>query len=263
MKNIAVVSARMGSSRFLGKVMAELWDGKSVLQVLIERLKLSKKIDKIVVATTPEENNEPIINLCFSLNIDFVYGHKEEAILSVLAAIEQERIIEADKLTIIDITGDCPFIDPFQIDLMLTEFLEESYHYLSNCMIRSFPIGFDIQIYRDSLLILANEVVKNKNHRIHSGWNIWTYSNLIQKVYKYHFCKPLKFSNIVAEEDYNYPNWRVVLDYKEDLELLKIIINHFNRIEFTYQEIIDFLKSNLNLLEINVDCKQKIPGKDK
>jgi spore coat polysaccharide biosynthesis protein SpsF len=262
MKNIAIVSARMGSNRFPGKVMTDLWDGKPVLQILIERLKLSKKIDKIVVTTTPEENNNPIIKLCFDLGIDFVYGHKEEALQSVCEAVKQQRIIEADELNVIDITGDCPFIDPFQIDEMLTEFVCKGYHYLSNCMVRSFPIGFDIQIYRDSLLILVNEIVKNKSHRVHSGWNIWAYSSVIQKNDTYGYVRPLKFGNIVADEKYNYPDWRVVLDYPEDLKLLKILIGSFARINFTYQEIIDFLKVNPELLKININCKQKIPGKD-
>lgn len=259
MKNIAIIQARYGSQRFPKKVIQKLWNDKTALEVLVDRLRLSSQLDMIVVATTNEPEDLQLVELCKRIGIECINkGNKDSALDSVIQAGNYVLdLIEKGDFNLIDITADCPFIDPFQLDEIIKEKNKSSYDgYFSNCMIRSFPIGFDIQIYTFSLLKKINKIVVNKNHRVHCGWNILTYSNKLQD---FHFTI---FGNIVAEEKYFKPDWRIVIDYKEDLILLKNIINYFNRIDFTYQEVIEYLIDNPGLLKINGNCIQKIAGKD-
>jgi spore coat polysaccharide biosynthesis protein SpsF len=261
MKNIVIISARMGSSRFPGKVLQKLWNDKTVLEVLIDRLKLCERVHEIVVATTSEAKDLKIVKLCEKLNIDCCNeGDKDKALLSVLRTINYIRDKKSnsyEQINIIDITADCPFIDPFMIDNMLDMYSIEEYEYLSNCMVRSYPIGFDIQIYDSKLLQKIAEIIPEE-HKVHSGWNCWAYSAYIQNMFGMY-----KYGNITAQIEYFKPDWRIVLDYEEDLILLKKIIKHFNKIDFTFDEIMSYLKKNPKLLEINKDCRQKIAGKEK
>ena len=257
MKYIAFVQARVGSERFPNKVLTELWNGKSVLEVLIERLKLSKKLDDIIVATTDEKEDLKIVELCKKLNIKCCNkGKKESALESLFEAYSLLKLNYLIKdIVIIDITADCPFIDSYLLDEMIEDYEKGKYDYYSNVITRSFPIGFDIQIYNENLLHKIYRFVSNPYHRVHTGINILNYLKEIQDVFN-----NIKVGNISAKDIYFHPDWRIVLDYQEDLILLKNIINYFNRIDFTYKEIIQYLTCNELLLEINRTCKQKIFG---
>jgi spore coat polysaccharide biosynthesis protein SpsF (cytidylyltransferase family) len=258
MKNIAIIQARLGSQRFPNKVIQKLWNDKTVLEVLIDRLKLSKNLDMIVVATTNESEDLAIVELCNSINIPcWNKGSKDSALNSVYQTIQilKKEWLEEPDFNLIDITADCPFIDPKQLDEMLEWFHYSQYDYLSNCMIRSFPIGFDIQIYESFLLEKIYNIIQDNNHRMHTGWNIWSYSKELQDEYF-----DLKYGNLCAKDNNFKPTWRIVLDYETDLILLKNIINYFDRIDFTYQEVIKYLLENPELLEINKNNKQKIAG---
>ncbi len=265
--NIAIIQARCGSSRFPNKVLQELWNGKSVLEILVERLRLSKELDMIVVGTTTEPEDLQIKELCDKIGIDcYNVGNRDSAMDTVYKTIQEiKKIIDDKYFNVIDITADCCLIDPFQIDIIINQYKKYNYNYISNCMIRSFPIGFDIQIYENYYFERINEIIKNKNHRVHTGWNIWTHSVQLNSYLQdnLEFPENLFFGNVCAEDQYFKPDWRIVLDYPEDLILLKNIINHFNRIDFTYQEIIDYLIDNPKLLKINENCTQKVAGKDK
>jgi spore coat polysaccharide biosynthesis protein SpsF len=260
MKTVAIVSARLGSTRFPNKVLTELWNGETVLSFLIKRLKMSKVIDDIIVATTSEPEDLKIKKVCDDLKVYFVNkGSPDDNIKSVIEAINfYERITLMDCLNIIDITADCPFVDPFLIDDLFYKYLNNTYHYFSNVCTRSFPIGFDIQIYNSLLFENINKIVTYKEHRSHSGWNIMNYwDELTQEV-----VQRISMGNYSAKDPYFHPEWRIVVDYPEDLLFLKLILNGLNKIDFTYKEVIDFILKNPELLEINKNCKQKIAGKE-
>jgi spore coat polysaccharide biosynthesis protein SpsF len=260
--NVAIVQARMNSTRLPGKVLKNIYDDLNLLDLLIKRLKLSEKIDKIVVGCTTDEADVEILDFCITNNIIcFNIGNPNESIDTVYNVSKEITRLTKKSISIIDITADCPLIDPFMIDEMLERFIYEKYDYLSNCMVRSYPRGFDIQIYNSKLLDLANEIVINPNHRQHSGWNIWAYSADIQSIFGME--KKCKFGNILASSIYFHPEWRLCIDYPEDLELIEKIIDHFgkNNIQnISYDKIINYLIMNPKLLEINKNCKQKIAG---
>ncbi|MDB4593252.1 NTP transferase domain-containing protein, partial [Paracoccaceae bacterium] len=106
MKLVATIEARMNSSRLPGKVLFPVL-GRPLLSFLIERLKSVQSIDEIVIATTVNKIDEPIVELAKSLNVSFFRGSENDVMSRVIGAAESH---EAD--SIVEITGDCPILDP-------------------------------------------------------------------------------------------------------------------------------------------------------
>ena len=123
MKIIGTIEARMGSSRLTGKVMLPL-GGKPVLERLIERVSMSRYIDKIVVATTEKDKDQPIVDLCEKLNVNCFRGSEEDVLDRVLKAAKS---VHGD--IICELMGDSPFLDPILIDNTITAHLSGNYDY--------------------------------------------------------------------------------------------------------------------------------------
>ena len=112
LKIVASIEARMTSSRLPGKVLM-LADGKPLLQHMIERIQKSKLVDEIVVATTVNASDMPIVHLCEQLGIKAFRGSEDDVLQRVLDA---QASVNSD--VIVELTGDCPLIDPEVIDLV-------------------------------------------------------------------------------------------------------------------------------------------------
>lgn len=233
----AIVRARLGSERFPNKVLS-LIGGKPALQILIDRVGKAD-INDIILLTTCKPEDDRLHLFAKDNGIKCFRSDDKVVFKTYEAAISNKTDI------IVDITADCPFIDYKQINRMLELIEIKDADYISNIQPRNLPIGFDIQVYKTSALEQAVKKITNRNHYNHSGWNILNY------------CNDLKLVHLSAE--CNHPNWRVVLDYPEDLILLNKIYDHFKSYDMTQWEIIDFLKKNRDLLEINKNCKQKNP----
>lgn len=140
---VAIVQARYGSTRLKGKIFKEI-SGRPMLWHVINRLSFSKLIDKIVIATTLDKEDDRTEEFCRANQILFYRGSVDDVL---------SRYYEAAKLfnasTIIRITSDCPLIDPVIIDKMLTEFTREEdiCDYMSNVVQRTFPRGLDTEIF--------------------------------------------------------------------------------------------------------------------
>jgi len=242
--NAVVIQARMGSSRLPGKVLKPIHN-KSSLVILIERLLRGlDKSTKIIVATSDLYPDNKIVEIVESYDIDVIRGSENDV---------QSRYIDAIKEHNIDlvcrITSDCPMVDPFHINEMMS-FLEKNiskYDYVSNTLELSYPDGFDIEIFKSSLLRnnLYNHISLDKEHV--------TYS--IRKSDK------VKKKNFYSNKDYS--KVRLTLDTKQDLEVLIKLIEFlnfdihasFNKIIETYIKNQDSFKINNNILR-NSGMKQ-------
>ena len=130
----------MSSSRLYGKSFTKL--SKPLLLHLIDRIKKAKKIDKIIVATTTNPNDQKIVQFCKKNRIKFFRGSEDNVM---------ERVMKAGKYFKIDIvvgiTGDCPLLDHNLISLCLNTYLNNKADYVSNANLRSYPDGMDVQVY--------------------------------------------------------------------------------------------------------------------
>lgn len=238
MHRVAIIQARMNSTRLPGKAMMSIL-GKPVLQWMIERVRMSQHIDKIVVATTP--NSKEIIRFCMEKKISSFVGDEQNVIKRVC---QTAAAYEAD--IIIDLTSDCPFVSPVMIDNLIIR--QARYNHLrshySNIDPRSWPDGFDCQVYSAFVLYeTENLMAKTDPYREHSGWNILQRKEDLEQYYS---MKPI--------EKYRLPNMRLTLDYREDFIVIKNIIEYFASVSeerflnCSAEEIIDYVLDNPEIL---------------
>ena len=143
MKTVIIVQARMTSTRLPGKVLKRVLD-KPLLEYQIERLRRAKLADKIVIATTVNDTDQPIIEMCNSLSVSYFLGSEEDVLSRYYGAAKEHY---AD--VVVRVTSDCPLIDPQIIDKVINFYLENSdkYDYVSNCLKRTYPRGMDTEVF--------------------------------------------------------------------------------------------------------------------
>jgi spore coat polysaccharide biosynthesis protein SpsF len=243
-----IVQARMESSRLPGKVLMPL-NGVPALERMIDRIKYLKSLKNIIVASPNTKENDKIKKLCMRKHILFSTPDVDpEDVLS--RVYSTAKAFQLD--TIISLTADCPLIDSRQILYLLSNYNTGKYDYVSNVVERSFFDGADVEIFSFDALHRVYHEVDNPIHRSHVGFNIM--------IRPYQF----KLWNWLAPDEYHYPEWRLTLDEKEDYELINHIFTYFkDKPNFSYIEIMDYLKSNMQLLEINKNVRTKNPNLEK
>lgn len=246
-KIVAIIQARMASTRLPGKVLLPL-AGKPCLWWMIKRTSLAKLVDEIVVATTDDNSNDPIEDFYNYANKEFnnlslfrYSGNENDVIGRVLKCAQQRR---GD--IICDISSDCPLVDPRHIDKLILILFKQKYDYISNDIInRSWPDGSDLQIYTTKSL---EKCIKLFNPIKHCGWNIAQHPEEFEI---YHWKAP---------KEMHFPHWGLTLDEISDYELLSIIFSKFGKDSFfSLESVIQYLKDNPKLLEINQKVKRKNP----
>src|SRR3989344_590623 len=135
-KIVATIEARMTSSRLPGKVLLPLAD-KPALERLLERIRTSAYVDEIVVATTTNRADDPIVSLASRLNVTYFRGSENDVLSRVLLAAQS---VHGD--IIVELTGDCPLINGELVDRGIEEFFSHDVDYASNTIHRSYPAGF-------------------------------------------------------------------------------------------------------------------------
>lgn len=240
-KIIASIEARMTSSRLPGKVLMNALDnGTSMLEFMINRVRKSKLIDKIVVATTINETDQPIVDLCNKLKIDYYRGSEDDVLLRVLNA---HKKFNSD--IIVELTGDCPLVDSKIIDQIISIYKENEFDYVSNSHVRSYPDGFDVQVFSTKLL---NYISKKTNYP-YDRENVSSY---------FYRTNEFNIHGVIASKELFWPELRVTLDDKGDYLLIKNIINNLNSKHgdsFEAIDVIKYLKENSQLLELIKDAR--------
>ena len=243
MKNLAIITARMTSSRLPGKVMKKIQNTPTI-KILYDRLKKSNLIDKIVVATTNCKSDDILVQYLTKQKIEFYRGSRENVV---------ERIIKTATFfrakNIVLITGDCPLIDFNLVDQCIRTFKFNNVDFVTNSNIRSFPDGMDAQVFKKSTLIKFYKK-KTKNIKEFEHVTLSMRKN-IQKD---------KILNIVAPGNQYFPKIGLTLDDYRDYKLISKIIKYFwskNIKYFSCKEILDYLFKNKSLLQINKDVKRK------
>ncbi|MBD2680429.1 MULTISPECIES: cytidylyltransferase domain-containing protein [Nostoc] len=239
MKTIIIVQARMTSTRLPGKVLKRVLN-KPLLEYQIERLRRVKLADAIVIATTTNDTDRPIIELCDRLFIPYFRGSEEDVLARYYKAAKEHH---AD--VVVRLTSDCPLIDPQVIDKVIQFYLEDKYDYVSNSLERSYPRGMDTEVFSFLALEQAFLEATAQPDREHVTPFIYMHP------------ERYRLGNIVYSENQNSHRWTV--DTADDFELIKRII------EALYPEIPNFtLEDCLNLLRqypdwslINAHVEQK------
>lgn len=240
-KIIASIEARMTSSRLPGKVLLPIL-GKPALAIMVERVKKSKYIDSIIIATTINTQDDPIVKLAQEMGVNYYRGSENDVLGRVL---EGARSIKAD--IIVELTGDCPFADPALIDRGIEEFFSREVDYASNTIEPTFPNGFDVQVFPTDILARVDKETNDPIDRVHVSYYIYMH--------------PEKFRvyNWVADENNSGADLRVTLDETADYELIQKIFESLSQINenFSASDVVQFLRKSPDLVEINKYVRQK------
>ncbi|MBS4537824.1 glycosyltransferase family protein [Clostridium sp. D2Q-11] len=241
-KVIAIIQARMGSSRLPGKVLLDIC-GKSVLEHDILRIKQSKEIDQIIIATTESPNDDDIVKEVNRLGIKVFRGSEEDVLSRYYHAAKENN---GD--IIVRITSDCPLIDPKIVDEIIKFYKDNDYDIVTNggadLSKRTYPRGLDTEVFTFKCLEEAYNNAQEKYQREHV--TPYIYENDKYKKYFY-------------MNDINYSKYRWTLDTEEDFELIKEIYKYLynDRHDFYLEDIVRLMKENKELININKDIEQK------
>jgi len=230
MKTICIIQARFNATRLPGKVLEEV-SGMPLLEYEINRIKQAKKIDKIVVATTINDADDKIIELCKKIGVDYFRG-SEADVLNRHYECSQKY---PEYNIIVRITGDCPLIDPKVIDQVINFFEQGNYDYASNVAPPTYPDGMDVEVFTAAALDKAQKNANLASHREHV--TVYIREDESNKI-----------GNFEAEVDHS--KYRLALDNPEDFEVIKFLIQN-SKITDSYLDYISLLEKNPNILSIN------------
>lgn len=241
MKVVATIEARMTSSRLPGKVLLSAL-GEPMLMHLIRRLRAVPSIDEIVIATTTNATDEPIVKFAAAENLRCFRGSESDVLERVIGAAES-----AEAEVVVEITGDCPIIDPDLVEQTIQMFFHHSVEYVSNSLIRSYPDGMDTQVFFLSALKRSAEMTQDRLDREHVSRYICQHPEMFSRV------------NLVAPPSLHWPELGLTLDESADYELLKRLIEHFGaeRHLFSCCDAINHLRKNPDWVAINNDVVRK------
>tara|TARA_B100001057_G_C22721587_1_gene899926 strand:- start:485 stop:1219 length:735 start_codon:yes stop_codon:yes gene_type:complete len=233
---IAIIQARMGSSRLPGKVLMDV-DGKPMIKFMYDRVKKSKLIDKIIVATTSNKIDDSIAELCKKEKIICFRGSEDDTLDRYYKAA-----LPYNPNIVVRLTGDCPLCDPVLVDKTINLFVKKNVDYASNTVppdIKKFPDGSDVEVFSFRNLKKSWEKSTCIKEREHVTFYFWKSGN--------------NFSTALLDNKFNWGKYRITIDYKEDMTLLNEIIKRLKRQnKFGHiNEVVEILENEPNLVEIN------------
>lgn len=238
MRVVAIVQARMGSTRLPGKVLQDL-GGATMLERVVSRVRRSRLAGEILVATTTQPEDEAIVAESGRLGVAVFRGSEQDVLDRYYQAARQARAE-----VVLRITADCPFTDPALLDELLLAFLGHRPDYASNCLTRSYPRGLDAEVMTFAALSRAWREASKPYQREHV--TPYLYENPSQ----------FKLLSVAGEEDDSECRWTV--DTAEDLEFARAVYLHFqNKEDFGWRDVRSLAAAQPELAEINRHVRQK------
>ncbi|MFH1890131.1 MAG: glycosyltransferase family protein [Candidatus Kuenenbacteria bacterium] len=235
--NICILQARMGSTRLPGKVLKKI-NGTPLLAYQIKRVKQSKKIKKIIIATAKGNNNNPIEKLCRTLKIDCFRGSEND----VLARYYECSLSYPKYQSIVRLTGDCPLIDPIIIDQVIDLFEKLNCDYASNVPMgkETYPDGMDVEVFKKTVIATAHCQAILQSDREHVNEYI---------------LRNRKFRKKYLQAGCDFSHFRLTVDNSEDFEVIKFLIKN-SKITAGYLDYISLLTKNPHIMLKNMHIKR-------
>lgn len=229
-----IIQARMGSSRFPGKVLKKVDQNDLSILSTIKQIKNSKKIHNIIIATTTLSEDKKIINYLKKTKIDVeVFTGNPKNVLDRYYKCAKKFSCES----IVRVTADCPLIDPKILDKGINIFNKGSLDYVTNTFPRTYPDGNETEIFSFEALTRAWKNAKLPSEKEHVTPYFRNYPN------------KFKIKNFTFKKDISNLRWTV--DYPEDLKLVKLLISKINHRPIHLEHILEILKLEPKLIEIN------------
>ena len=239
---VATIQARMGSSRLPGKTL-RLIDGKPMLWYQIQRLRQSRLIDRIVVATSVDPADTVICDACDEWGVEWFRGSEDDVLGRVVSCL---RAHEVDLH--VEFQGDNPVPDAHIVDSFIGYFLkhEGRIDYLTNALKTTYPPGAEVSVYRAKSLYKAETMVERPELREHVGLHIYQKPDVF------------RIENLEAPAWLTYPDVHLEVDTDEDFTLVSAVISHFWETNpgFSLGEALQFVHSE-GLQALNEDVPRR------
>lgn len=236
MRIIAIVQARMGSARLPGKVMKKI-GSVPMIELLLSRLSNSKEIDQVVLATSVDPQNKPLVEHVRSLGYVCETGSELDVLERYVRAAEANR---AD--VVVRITGDCPLVDPLLVDECLRRFKAAPLDYFSNITPPTYPDGLDIEV----VTLKALQIAQRESDKTFDHEHVTPFvrdSGLF------------RCSSMQNDEDLSTHRWTV--DDPEDFEVITNVFKHFSpEVHFGWREVLELQRSHPYLFVVNQKIKR-------
>ncbi len=241
---VASVEARMGSSRLPGKVLMDI-RGRAALGRLFDRLRQCRRLDDIVLATTTAPADDALEAFARQEGVACYRGSEDDVLLRV---VEAHRMMQSD--VIVEVTGDCPLLDPDVIDRGVEVFLAGECDVVTNVVRPSWPMGVDLQVFSLADLERVEREIHDPPVREHVSLYFYEHPELFRIV------------NLDAPEDCRAPSYRFQLDYEQDREFIEAVLDRVEPLvgdRFRTADIMAALRRQPELVAINIDCEEKAP----
>ena len=238
MRVVAIVQARVGSTRLPGKVLKDL-EGETVLSRVVGRLRRASQIHELLVATTDLPEDDAIVAECRKCSVQVSRGDRDDVL---------DRYYRAAQLAkaevVVRITSDCPLIDPEITDKTIAAFLKSQPDYASNALERTYPRGLDTEAMSFKTLSRAWQEARQPYEREH--------------VTPYIYEHPAEFAvlRVTGDEDYSAHRW--TLDTPEDLQFVRSMYAKLKeKPDFSWRDVLELVVREPELSEVNRSVMQK------
>ncbi len=211
--NIVIIQARIDSKR-LPKKMFKKIGNYYLIEWVVERVKMAKSVDKIILATTTKNIDKRFKTICQKFNIDFFEGEENDVLSRFISSVKK-----INNPNIIRVCADNPFIDPDQIDLLISIYTKYKYDYVCNHQNKinsRYADGFGAEIFSLDLLKKINNLAVDRKHREHITLFIWKNRS------------KFKIHSIKADKNLAYPKLKFDIDTLEDYERINRFVKKFN-----------------------------------
>jgi spore coat polysaccharide biosynthesis protein SpsF len=241
MKIVTTIEARMSSSRLPGKVLLPVL-GRPLLHHLTERLREVPSIHEIILATTVNAADDLLANFAMDEGMRAYRGSENDVMARVIGAAEAA---EAD--VIVEITGDCPLMDPDIVEQVVQMYLHHRAAYVGNVCIRSYPDGMDVQVFSLESLKLSASMTDDPLDHEHVSLHMRNHPEIFPHLH------------LIAPPSLHWPELGLTLDEDEDYLLIKKIFGalHPANPRFGCLDVIQLLKKNPDWLAINRHVQRK------
>ncbi|MDA8170585.1 MAG: glycosyltransferase family protein [Nitrospiraceae bacterium] len=239
----AIIQARTASTRLPAKILKNLpyGSGVSVLEQVIRRLKRAASLDRIIVATTENPEDDAIVELARKENVPYFRGPEKDVLARYYQAAKENGLE-----VIVRVTSDCPCIDPEVVDLVVKDISESGADYASNSLKRTYPHGLDTEVFTMAALERSFKEAKKKFEREHVTPYIYMTGQF-------------QIRNVEVPEEFFAPEIRITLDTMEDYALLCAVYDYLypGNPLFGVSEIVKLFKVKPWLKFINGKVVQK------
>jgi glutamate-1-semialdehyde 2,1-aminomutase len=231
MKIVAIVQARMGSTRLPNKVMKPI-GGVPMIELLISRLSKAKEVDQIIVATSIDERNKPLVEHVQKLGYVCEQGSENDVLDRYVQAAKKQQ---AD--VVVRITGDCPLVDSVLVDEVIGRYKDAGVDYFSNVIPPTYPDGLDIEVFSFKALEQAWQETKKPYDREH----VTPYLR-----------DSGKFSNADMQHSQDLSALRWTVDEPADFSVIEKVFNYFHpSIHFTWLDVLNLQRQQPEIFHIN------------